>query len=36
MACRDHLTGEVTDDGYCLDETTSGPTETWDTDTGTS
>jgi hypothetical protein len=33
--CRDHETGEPADTGYCLDETTSGPTETWDTDTGT-
>jgi len=29
MACRNAATGEIDTDGYCLDETTSGPTETW-------
>jgi len=27
--CRDPETGAPSDDGYCLDETTSGPTESW-------
>ncbi|MBW2278403.1 MAG: SUMF1/EgtB/PvdO family nonheme iron enzyme, partial [Deltaproteobacteria bacterium] len=40
MTCRDHETGELDDFGYCLDNTTSGPTESWgasdsDTDTDT-
>jgi hypothetical protein len=29
MTCRDPITGELDDFGYCLDETTSGPSETW-------
>ncbi len=29
MACRDPQTGEIDPEGYCLDNTTSGPTETW-------
>jgi hypothetical protein len=37
MTCRDAETGELDEDGYCLDSTASGPTEDWesDTDTGT-
>ena len=29
MACRDPATGEIDPQGYCLDDTTSGPTEEW-------
>jgi hypothetical protein len=29
MTCRDPATGELDDFGYCLDNTTSGPTESW-------
>jgi len=35
MSCRDPETGELDDYGYCLDGTTSGPTESWDTDADT-
>jgi hypothetical protein len=31
MRCRDWATGENDTEGYCLDDTTSGPTESWDT-----
>ncbi|MFO8070396.1 MAG: DUF1566 domain-containing protein [Polyangia bacterium] len=30
MTCRNATTGEPDESGYCLDETTSGPSETWD------
>ena len=33
MSCRDWMTGEADTEGYCLDETTSGPTESWGSDT---
>jgi hypothetical protein len=35
MTCRNHETGEPDTDGYCLDQTTSGETGDWDTDSDT-